>query len=58
MSVKRIEILASDHALIKQWAKNKGEPIWLLVARMTTACMETDIACPDEEDNDEPQKAD
>ena len=49
MDKKQIEIAATDHAMIKHWAKINKQPIWLIVARMTLACMNTDISCPDEE---------
>ena len=47
---KRIEIYASDHAIIKTWAKQRKESIKLIIARMVLACMNTNISCPDEEE--------
>jgi len=49
---KRIEIYGSDHALIKRWAKQRKESIRLIVARMVLACENTNISCPELEDND------
>ena len=55
MDRKQIEITATDHAMIKHWAKLNNQPIWLIVARMTSACMNTDISYPDKErDGDAP----